>query len=197
MAESQGKNERRSDSKPAREELSIVRIAGRDINGSFKLAKAFTCIKGIGSNMAIAITNALDRKYGLSPDTEIGSLDEATVAKVEEALKNPASMQVPTYMLNRRKDIEAGIDMHLIGNDLNIRTRQDIEYDIKIQSWRGFRHQYGQKVRGQRTRSTGRTGASIGVTKKKELPGGAATAGQQAAASQEKSAQQPSAPAKK
>ncbi|MGD0511191.1 MAG: 30S ribosomal protein S13, partial [Candidatus Micrarchaeaceae archaeon] len=33
-------------------------------------------------------------------------------------------------------------------------------------TWRGFRHQYGQKVRGQSTRSTGRTGITVGVTKK-------------------------------
>ena len=29
-----------------------------------------------------------------------------------------------------------------------------------------LQHQYGQKVRGQATRSTGRTGATVGVTKK-------------------------------
>jgi small subunit ribosomal protein S13 len=48
-----------------------------------------------------------------------------------------------------------------------VQTRQDIEDMIKQQTYVGFRHQYGQKVRGQRTRSTGRTGATVGVTKKK------------------------------
>ena len=35
---------------------------------------------------------------------------------------------------------------------------------------RGFRHQYGQKVRGQKTRSTGRTGSTVGVVKKSLQP---------------------------
>ena len=32
-------------------------------------------------------------------------------------------------------------------------------------SWRGYRHLYGLKVRGQRTRCTGRKGGAVGVAK--------------------------------
>ena len=35
-----------------------------------------------------------------------------------------------------------------------------------IRSYRGVRHERGQKVRGQRTRSNGRTGMAAGVLKK-------------------------------
>ncbi len=35
-----------------------------------------------------------------------------------------------------------------------------------IRCYRGIRHEQGQKVRGQRTRSNGRTGLTVGVTKK-------------------------------
>ncbi|NLE05551.1 MAG: 30S ribosomal protein S13, partial [Crenarchaeota archaeon] len=38
-----------------------------------------------------------------------------------------------------------------------------------IRSWRGYRHAYGLKVRGQRTKTTGRAGKSLGV-KKKAMP---------------------------
>ena len=31
--------------------------------------------------------------------------------------------------------------------------------------WRGYRHLYGLKVRGQRTRCTGRKGGAVGVAK--------------------------------
>ena len=41
-----------------------------------------------------------------------------------------------------------------------------IERDKTTYTWRGFRHTYGQKVRGQRTRSTGRTGMTVGVLRK-------------------------------
>jgi small subunit ribosomal protein S13 len=32
-------------------------------------------------------------------------------------------------------------------------------------SWRGYRHMFGLRVRGQRTRNTGRTATSVGVKK--------------------------------
>jgi small subunit ribosomal protein S13 len=37
----------------------------------------------------------------------------------------------------------------------------------EMNSWRGYRHAYGLKVRGQRTRSTGRKGKAVGVKVKK------------------------------
>ena len=37
----------------------------------------------------------------------------------------------------------------------------------RIRSYRGIRHERGLKVRGQRTRSTGRRGSVVGVKKKK------------------------------
>lgn len=57
--------------------------------------------------------------------------------------------------------------MHLVGTDLMVKNKDDVENAIKAQTWRGYRHQFGQKVNGQRSRSTGRTGETMGVTKKK------------------------------
>ncbi len=160
------KEENKQEAKQKREEASIVRIAGRDINGNFKITKALMQVKGIGATMASAISNIAKSKFGIDPSTRIGSLSEEKIAELESIMKNPLKFGIPEYLLNRRKDRETGENMHLIGSDLTVRVRQDIDYDIKIQTWRGFRHQYGQKVRGQRTRSTGRTGATVGVTKK-------------------------------
>jgi len=36
----------------------------------------------------------------------------------------------------------------------------------KIRCWRGIRHMLGLKVRGQRTRTTGRFGPTVGVKRK-------------------------------
>ncbi len=69
-------------------------------------------------------------------------------------------------MVDHRKNFENGKDVHYVGNDLLLVTRQDISRDVTLRTWRGYRHQYGQRVRGQRTRSTGRTGATVGVMKK-------------------------------
>jgi small subunit ribosomal protein S13 len=35
-----------------------------------------------------------------------------------------------------------------------------------IRTWKGIRHSLGLKVRGQRTRTTGRKGRAVGVAKK-------------------------------
>jgi len=169
---------------------SIVRIAGKDINGDYNIMAALMQIKGIGYNLASALTISIKSMYNIDKSTKIGSLDEESVEKIEGLLKDPTQAKnIPHYLLNRRKDRESGADMHLVGTDLIVRTRQDIDYDIRTLTWRGFRHRYGQKVRGQKTRSTGRTGATVGVTKK------AAEAAQKAAQAPAKPAGGAGAPA--
>ncbi|MEM0159642.1 MAG: 30S ribosomal protein S13 [Candidatus Micrarchaeaceae archaeon] len=157
-----------------RAESGIVRIAGKDINSSYNIVKALAQIKGIGNNLAHAIAINAERNFGISPKSAIGEISEEKIVAIERMLANLKANGVPPYLLNRQKDRETGNDLHLLSSDLAVRVKQDIDNDIKIQSWRGHRHQYGQKVRGQRTRSTGRTGVTIGVTKKAALTKAAA-----------------------
>jgi small subunit ribosomal protein S13 len=157
----------------------IVRIVGKDIPGDKKLSVGLTHIKGIGYNFANALVSAL----GLNPNSNIGFLTESQVAEIEKALKDPSSMNFPPWILNRRKDVEGGKTMHLITSDVAFTVRNDIEREKLANSWRGFRHTFGLKVRGQRTRTTGRKGASVGVRKGgKVLPAGAVPAEGAAAA---------------
>ena len=74
--------------------------------------------------------------------------------------------------------MESGNDKHLLANDLTFAIRQDVQTGVNTKSWSGWRHQMGQRVRGQKTRTTGRTGMSVGVLKKalKEQKAGAAAA---------------------
>ena len=44
--------------------------------------------------------------------------------------------------------------------------KQDIEREKELYTWRGFRHIYAKKVRGQHTRTSGRRGITMGVAKK-------------------------------
>ncbi len=74
-------------------------------------------------------------------------------------------MNFPSWFLNRRKDVETGEDKHLITSDIAFTVRNDVEREKATNSWRGFRHMYGLKVRGQRTRTTGRKGGAVGVAK--------------------------------
>ena len=65
----------------------------------------------------------------------------------------------------------------MITSDIALAVRNDIEREKAMSSWRGYRHMYGLKVRGQRTRTTGRKGGAVGVQKGgKVLPPGAAGA---------------------
>lgn len=140
----------------------ILRIAGVDCDGHLKIPFGLRKIKGIGINFA----NALVRAIGLPPDMKLGYLTDQEVSKIEEVLRDPASYGIPAWMFNRRRDPIEGKDMQLVGPSLEMATRSDIELMKKIGSWKGVRHSLGLKVRGQRTRTTGRKGRTVGVIRK-------------------------------
>ncbi len=141
----------------------IVRIAGMDIPGDLKVAHGLALIKGVGYNFALALC----RLIGIDPNKRIGFLTDSEIERIESALGNPLSIGIPAWMLNRRKDYETGRDMHLIGADLIYYVKRDIEREKRIKSWRGIRHALGLKVRGQRTATTGRTGITVGVKRRR------------------------------
>ena len=145
-----------------REFQHIIRFAGTDVEGTQPVTYALTSVKGVG----IKLANAIIERSGISPETRMGFLSSADVEKIEDILKNPVKYGIPAWLLNRRKDVETGKDLHLLGSDLVLQTKNDIDQMKKIRSWKGFRHSYGLKVRGQRTRTTGRKGKAIGVKKK-------------------------------
>jgi small subunit ribosomal protein S13 len=66
-------------------------------------------------------------------------------------------------MTNRQNDFFTGETTHLVGTDVEEKRRHDINRMKLIESYKGVRHKRGQKVRGQRTKSTGRTEGTIGV----------------------------------
>ena len=45
--------------------------------------------------------------------------------------------------------------------------KQDIDKMKKMKSWKGIRHSLGLKVRGQRTKTTGRVGRTVGYQRKR------------------------------
>lgn len=139
----------------------IVRIVGNDIPGERKIIIGLTQIKGIGYNFATAILDALK----INPNSNVGYLSDSDVQAIEKLITDPSSSNFPSWFLNRRKDVETGKDMHLLTSDIDFALRNDIERERITNSWRGYRHLYGLKVRGQRTRCTGRKGGAVGVAK--------------------------------
>jgi small subunit ribosomal protein S13 len=97
----------------------------------------------------------------------IGKLPEEDVDRIREVVDN-YSEKVPTWMVNRPRDIYTGDKKHLFGTDVLTTLDEDINLMRKIRCYRGIRHETGQKVRGQRTKSTGRTGTTVGVRRKKD-----------------------------
>ncbi len=160
----------KTEKKAGKEAQSIIRLAGRDINGMLPIRRALSQVKGLGGNISYAMAYAIESKLGIPPSTKLSELSEEQFAKVEDVIKDPLKYGIPSFMLNRRKDFDTGKDIHTIGNDTVFNVRQDVNRDISLRAWRGLRHQWGQKVRGQHTRSTGRTGATVGVSKKSSMP---------------------------
>ena len=150
----------------------IVRMVNTDINGENSVLIGLTRIKGVGLRAAQTIIKLAGIKSGIS----IGELDDASIAKLEETIGNYVEL-VPGWMVNRQHDWESGDDMHLVGMDVDIFLKDDINRMKMIRCYKGIRHERGQKVRGQRTRSNGRTGLQVGVIRQKLAPAAAGEKG--------------------
>lgn len=140
----------------------FVRIRNTDLDGTKAVQIALTGIKGIGPHTSRTISQlaAVDAR------AIMGRLDDDSVARIADAVE-AYTATVPPWMVNRPKDIYTGESKHLLGNDLVMMQEEDINRMRKIRCYRGIRHETGQKVRGQRTKSTGRTGTTVGVKRKK------------------------------
>ncbi|MEM7821848.1 MAG: 30S ribosomal protein S4 [Candidatus Aenigmatarchaeota archaeon] len=140
----------------------VVRVMNTDLDGEKPLRNALLGIRGIDNAMSKAVCLA----GGFDPNVRLGSLNEADIAKLEAIIKEPVKYGIPAYMLNRRKEPESGADLHLVGTDLEIAKKFDIQKMINLKTYRGTRHMFGLPVRGQRTRSSFRSGKVVGVVKK-------------------------------
>ena len=143
----------------------FVRIANTDLAGSKPIGQSMLKIKGVGFMMANAVCNIA----GIDKQKKTGYLEDGEVKKIDDVLKDPLKHNLPAWMLNRRRDVETGEDMHLITTNLIFMQDNDIKMMKKIRSYRGMRHAFGLPVRGQRTKSNFRRNkgkGSLGVKKK-------------------------------
>ena len=160
------KKEMKEEKKPERKETkqeALTRILATDIPSNLSIYAGLTKIKGI----SWALSGAICKNLGLNKHQKISTLSEAEIEKINAYLKNLPVTQFPSWLLNRRKDIETGQDMHLLATELDLQREFDIRKMKKIKCYKGIRHALGQPVRGQRTRAHFRKGRSIGVTRVK------------------------------
>jgi small subunit ribosomal protein S13 len=140
----------------------LVRIMNTDLQGSQRVKYALTGIRGIGLRTSRVIVDST----GVDPDAVIGYLPDEDIAKLDSAISQ-FEQNLPVWMLNRQRDPISGDSKHLLGQDIVMTLKEDLNDLKKSRAYRGLRHERGLKVRGQRTKSTGRRGSTIGVRKKK------------------------------
>ncbi len=143
----------------------LVRIANTDLDGNKPIYKALTRVKGIG----FMFSNMLCSLAGIDKNSKTGYLAEDIVKKLDDVIKNPEKFNAPSWMFNRRKDVDDGKDRHIVTSDLKFTQETDVKIMKKIRSYKGMRHAFGLPVRGQRTRSNFRRNkgkVSLGVKKR-------------------------------
>ncbi|MGD1061297.1 MAG: 30S ribosomal protein S13 [Methanomassiliicoccales archaeon] len=163
----------------------IVRLVNTDVDGEKPTVIGLQSVKGVGSRVAEIIVN----RAGVGRVSKIGDLSDDKIEELEKLIIS-YSDYAPAWAMNRQLDLETGDDMHIVGVDLEVRRKDDINLMKMIRSYKGVRHEEGQKVRGQRTRSNGRTGLTLGVMRQRLLQGAAPAEGGAAPAAAEKPAEE-------
>jgi small subunit ribosomal protein S18e len=134
-----------------------------NIDGRRKVAFALTAIKGVGRRYSHVVC----RKANVDLSKRAGEMTEEEVDKMITIMSNPRQYKIPDWFLNRQKDIKDGKYGQVMSNILDSKIRDDLERLKKIRAHRGLRHFWGLRVRGQHTKTTGRRGRTVGVSKKK------------------------------
>ncbi|KAL3076882.1 hypothetical protein niasHS_012138 [Heterodera schachtii] len=141
----------------------IHRVMNTNIDGNRKVPYALTAIKGVGRRYAFLVC----RKADIDIHKRAGELSEEDMEKLTTVMLNPQQYKIPSWFLNRQKDIRDGKNQQVLSTNLESKYRDDFERMKKIRLHRGLRHYWGLRVRGQHTKTTGRKGRTVGVSKKK------------------------------
>jgi small subunit ribosomal protein S13 len=136
----------------------FVRVGQTDLDGTKSVERALTGLDGVGHRAARLVA----RETGIDRRETFGRLEDEEIQTIVDTVERFAET-VPDWLTNRQKDFFSGDADHLIGNEVELVREQDINRMQKIGSYKGIRHQRGQKVRGQRTKSTGRSEGTVGV----------------------------------
>ena len=109
----------------------MARIAGVDLPRNKRVEAGLTYIYGIGPASSLDILHRAE----VSPDTRVKDLSEAEVSKLRELIETH----------------------YVVEGDLRREVTLNIKRLTEIGCYRGLRHRRGLPVRGQRTRTNGRT----------------------------------------
>ena len=124
----------------------MARISGVDLPRDKRVEIGLTYLYGIGLSRAQEIL----AETGVNPDTRVRDLSDEVVAKLRGCIE----------------------ENYQIEGDLRRWEAMNIKRLADIGTYRGRRHRQGLPVRGQRTRTNGRTrrGRKVTVAGKKKAP---------------------------
>jgi small subunit ribosomal protein S13 len=108
----------------------MARIAGVNIPLNKRVEIGLTYVHGVGRSTA----NQIVREVGIDPDTYVKDLTDDEVVKLREKVES--------------REVEG---------DLRRERSQNIKRLSEIGAYRGLRHRRGLPVRGQRTKTNGRS----------------------------------------
>ena len=141
----------------------MIRLHNTNVQGDRKIAYALLAIKGMGRRYS----NIVVKKAGIDLNKRAGELSTEEIDNIVKVMSEPMKYKIPKWFLNRRNDRKTGEFSHELSNNLDQKLREDFERLKKIKCNRGLRHQWGLKVRGQHTKTTGRKGKTVGVSHKR------------------------------
>ncbi|KAF7559779.1 hypothetical protein G7046_g4383 [Stylonectria norvegica] len=141
----------------------ILRLLNTNVDGKQKVMYALTKIKGVGRRYS----NLVCKKADVDLNKRAGELTSEELERIVTIIQNPTQYKIPSWFLNRQRDIVDGKDSQVLANGVDSKLRDDLERLKKIRAHRGLRHYWGLRVRGQHTKTTGRRGRTVGVSKKK------------------------------
>lgn len=123
----------------------MLRLVGIDLPVDKRIEVALTYIYGIGPKIAKGLLSSAK----INPDTRAKELTAPEVAKLQKLIESVK-----------------------VEGDLRKEIRENVQRLKRISSYRGSRHNAGLPVRGQRTRTNGRTlrgkRKTIGAMKKED-----------------------------
>lgn len=129
----------------AEEVDGVARISGVDLPRDKRVEAALPYLYGIGW----ALSREILAKAQVDPDVRVRDLTDDQVARLREVIERDYKVE----------------------GDLRSEVQRNIKRLIEIGSYRGLRHRRGLPVRGQRTKTNGRTRKgrpkTVGVRRKK------------------------------
>jgi len=164
-----------------------LRLLNTNVDGKQKVVYSLTKIKGVGRRYS----NLVCKKADVDLNKRAGELTSEELERLVTIIQNPTAYKIPgvripatspppslmafgiltclvtQWFLNRQRDIVDGKDTQILANGVDSKLRDDLERLKKIRAHRGLRHYWGLRVRGQHTKTTGRRGRTVGVSKKK------------------------------